>query len=226
MKALSLFRALLPFITAAGVGITAAAADDTAVKSTVFNSVMSADGSYVSGGVRDRAARELQAFLRGVKLSDQERASLNAQLSDVGIEVLPDSTVVAVSGERLAQIRAEKREKSQKALVSLMSENRRRFTEEWPGFSDTDWEGEDLRLFASLSGRAGDDYEEEEEEEELSVQEKRELRKQRIALRQKLLGTYILSSLDSSLRLSMQYRGKRPLGSAYLQGLMKKYETR
>lgn len=225
MKALILFRALLPFITAAGVGITAATADDTAVKSTVFNSVMSADGSYVSGGVRDRAARELQAFLRGVKLSEQERASLNAQLSDVGIEVLPDSTVVAVSGERLAQIRAEKREKSQKALVLLMSENRRRFTEEWPGFTDTDWEGEDLSLFASLSGRAGDDYEEE-EEEELSVQEKRELRKQRIALRQKLLGTYILSSLDSSLRLSMQFRGKRPLGSAYLQGLMKKYETR
>lgn len=218
MKAVNLFRALSFAIAAAGVCLPAAEADETGTKTTVFNSVKAADGSYVSGGVRDRAARELQAFLRGVKLSEQERAALNAQLSDVGIEVMPDSTVVAMTQERLDEIRAAEREKHRKLLVSLMSENRRTFLETWPGFSDSDWEGEDLSLFASVD--------EEEEEEELSVQEKRELRKQRIALRQKLLGTYILSSLDSSLRLSMQYRGKRPLGSAYLQGLMKKYETR
>lgn len=225
MKAVNLFRALSFAIAAAGVCLPAAEADETGTKTTVFNSVKAADGSYVSGGVRDRAARELQAFLRGVKLSEQERAALNAQLSDVGIEVMPDSTVVAMTQERLDEIRAAEREKHRKLLVSLMSENRRTFLEAWPGFSDSDWEGEDLSLFAVHLASAAE-AEEEEEEEELSVQEKRELRKQRIALRQKLLGTYILSSLDSSLRLSMQYRGKRPLGSAYVQGLMKKYETR
>ena len=53
-----------------------------------------------------------------------------------------------------------------------------------------------------------------------------QLRKQRIELRRKLLGTWILTSLDDSLKKSMRYKGQRPAGSSYIQGLIKDYKDK
>lgn len=53
-----------------------------------------------------------------------------------------------------------------------------------------------------------------------------QLRKQRIELRRKLLGTWILTALDDSLKKSMRFKGQRPAGSSYIQGLIKDYKDK
>ena len=168
--------------------------------------------------VREEARKDLQKNLHGAKLSKVNRDALNYQLSEIGLYVDDNSIVQLLSEQDFEELRKQRYE----ALLYNMKIMLHNEQVEYSRAERADGFGllpsvQNASLTNSSTVSA---VEEEEEEEEISSVQNN---KARVALRQKLLMRYILISLDEGLRKADKYKGKRVVGSEYIQEQLKKY---
>lgn len=166
--------------------------------------------------VREEARKDLQKNLHGAKLSKVNRDALNLQLAEIGLYVDEDSKVQLLSEDDFEKLRKQRYE----ALLYSMKIMLHNGQVEYSRGEKSDGYG----LLASVQNKnlpISSTVEEEEEEEEVLLQ--REDYRNRVNLRQKLLMRYILISLDEGLRKDDKYKGKRVVGSQYIQEQLKKY---
>lgn len=197
----------------------------------IFGSVRTSDGVYVPSQVRTQAALDLEANLRGISLSQANMDSLNSQLVEVGLKVDSKSNVSLMSPQELVNYHQTLDHTRTVNTQNLMHKTFERFLEKSQSAMQT-------FSFARLRKNHDVLEEEIEEEEEVIVtgsqvkldrQLQKALEKQvfdnRVKLRQKILAKWLLSTLDGSLKIESRFKGRRPMGSAYLQDLIKKYSN-
>ena len=166
--------------------------------------------------VREEAKNDLQKNLHGAKLNKTNREALNFQLAEVGLYLDDDSKVQLMSDEEFEKQRKQRYE----ALLFNMKIMLHNGQVEYSRGMKSDGYGL-LSSVQNIKSSTLPSVEEEEEEEEVLLQ--RSDYKQRVNLRQKLLMRYILISLDEGLRKDNKYKGKRVVGSQYIQEQLKKY---
>ena len=185
---------------------------------SVFGSFRSADGTYVPINIRKEAAQDLERNLRGIHLTKANQDALNSQIYDIGLEVNAHGKIRLISQEEYARILDQRKALQEEKTWEFMADNAHKFEMQVSRYA-TSMPDEHVAMVDLNTSVV---TEEEEEEELVSTTP----RQARIALRQKLLATWLLTTLDDSLKKSMRYKGRRPAGSEYIQELLHKYENR
>lgn len=94
---------------------------------TVFNTLKTADGTYIHEQVRRQAASDLERNLRGARLSRENLKALNAQLFEVGLKADGHSKISLLSQAEYDRQLALKQREKEAALQILMTKNFRAY---------------------------------------------------------------------------------------------------
>ena len=90
---------------------------------TVFESLKTADGTYIHEQVRRQAAADLERNLRGARLSRDNLQALNAQLFEVGLKADEHSKISMLSQAEYDRLLAIKQQEKEAELQILMTKN-------------------------------------------------------------------------------------------------------